>query len=101
MEQLFLIVKEGTGQVIQGQSWREGEFFANLSKKQTFSSYCQKKFAMSFTYEDFPTEQKTKSKTGDSNKEDWQKKPGKINWKWRAEGRERGKTYKYPQVVKF
>lgn len=56
---------------------------------------------MSFTYEDFPTEQKTKSKTGDSNKEDWQKKTGKINWKWRAEGRERGKTYKYPQVVKF
>lgn len=60
--------------MIQGQTWREQEFLLICQKSPcNLCSHCQNKFTSSFGSEDFPTDLKTKSKTGDRNMEDWQK----------------------------
>lgn len=91
-------MKWGRGQCDPGAKLERTGIFTHLSKipLQLAFTLSKKKFAVSFRYEDFPTGTKLEiavMKTG--------KKQGKNNWKWIAEGRERGENSKHSEVVKF
>lgn len=68
-------MKWGRGQCDPGAKLERTGIFTHLSKipLQLAFTLSKKKFAVSFRYEDFPTGTKTKSETGDSCNEDWQK----------------------------
>lgn len=60
--------------MIQRQIWREQEFLLICQKNPcNLCSHGQKKFTTNFGYEEFPTDLKTKRKTGDNNMEDWKR----------------------------